>query len=219
MNPKNEPLRLSVTAARERDNPRGRVESIRAGMKTLADRIHAEQRHKPGWTPAPDYRVVAKADTYKGRDYEALLKAALKPPVGYWEDAPTGMKFGGAGGQNTVPVEAQKPDAAPSSDGSILPQARAPQGLKVRAWRGAGCDWVVVGGRYYVGPVREWRGGQWERSNCDDSPMPKGWPELPAPEALELWKACATALRLNCETGDAQSATVALDGSRAGKED
>ena len=36
------------------------------------------------------------------------------------------MKFGGAGGQNTVPVEAQKPDAAPSSDDLYEPVGTMP---------------------------------------------------------------------------------------------
>lgn len=121
MNPKNEPLRLSVTAARERDNPRGLVESIRAGMKTLADRIHAEQRHKPGWTPAPDYRVVAKADTYKGRDYEALTKAAKRKPVGYWEDAPRGPKFGESANGRPADFESASEGSSPSSPATIPP--------------------------------------------------------------------------------------------------
>jgi len=46
------------------------------------------------YTPPSNILAARKTEVeYKGRDYEALTKAALKPPVGYWEDAPRGMKF------------------------------------------------------------------------------------------------------------------------------
>lgn len=58
-----------------------------------------ELRHRYGWTPAPTkppYSQTNVSMEHKGRDYDALLRAAKRKPVGYWEDAPRGMKFGGS---------------------------------------------------------------------------------------------------------------------------
>ena len=50
---------------------------------------------RPAYTPPPNVAawLKAQADKPKPRDYDAILRAAKKPPVGYWEDAPTGIKF------------------------------------------------------------------------------------------------------------------------------
>lgn len=97
---KRDEIRLSLSDARERDG-----EGPRAGfaadawrrLNILRDNPSVVIKHRPGWTPAHDPRAYMKAepDVYKGRDYDAILRAAKKPPVGYYEDAPTGIKFGG----------------------------------------------------------------------------------------------------------------------------
>jgi hypothetical protein len=57
---------------------------------------------------------------HKGRDYEALTKAALKKPVGFWEDAPRGQAFTGVG-NGSCP----KTDATASKQG-VAPLAPTP---------------------------------------------------------------------------------------------
>ena len=59
-----------------------------------------ELRHRYGWTPAATKAPYSQTNVnleYKGRDYDAILRAAKRKPVGYWEDAPIGIKFGGGG--------------------------------------------------------------------------------------------------------------------------
>lgn len=61
-----------------------------------------ELRHRYGWTPAATKAPYSQTNVnleYKGRDYDAILRAAKRKPVGYWEDAPSGIKFGGGGGK------------------------------------------------------------------------------------------------------------------------
>lgn len=52
-------------------------------------------KHRRGWTPAPDTTQLRRYEppAKHGRDYEALTRAALKKPAGYWEDAPRGKPF------------------------------------------------------------------------------------------------------------------------------
>ena len=57
-----------------------------------------ELRHRYGWTPAATKPMYSQTNVnleHKGRDYDAILRAAKRDPVGYWEDAPRGIKFGG----------------------------------------------------------------------------------------------------------------------------
>lgn len=226
-----------------------------------------------GWTPAPDYRVVAKADVYKGRDYEALTKAALKPPVGYWEDAPRGEPFTGVGNGSCPKRDAtaSKQGVAPlaptlssSSDdpyepvgtvpivgdncvcegfrfrvvgvgdvtcrgdswscdmecfregGNMVgatarilkrqkaPQAPAPQGLKVRAWKNPCIQGRVFAHGKMFNVHLNWYSYSYMTVTDMEGLAKQGQDhaELPAQEALELWRSCATALKLNVETGE-----------------
>lgn len=46
------------------------------------------------YTPPSNVLAARKHEVeYKGRDYKALTEAAKRKPVGYWADAPRGMKF------------------------------------------------------------------------------------------------------------------------------
>lgn len=305
MNPKNEPLRLqSAEKLFERIERDSKIYVPGAGQGEMRSRfLYGKRPHKPGWTPVPDYRVVAKADVYKGRDIESLMRyhQAHKRDIGYWEDAPRGEPFTGVGNGScpTRDATASKQGVAPlaptlssSSDpyepvgtvpivgdrvvrvkddkytwcakiGEVFdivaprfdkcysfgrmgknegeledrdfgtwrilkrqkaPQAQAAQGLKVRAWRSDSWECVRVDDTRHFFRMRcigeAWAVVSRNASPSDDERLDMVYHgRLPAQEALELWKSCATALRLNVETGEAQSATVALDGSRAGKED
>ena len=74
-----------------------------------------ELRHRYGWTPAPTKPAYSQTNVnleHKGRDYDAILRAAKRKPVGYWEDAPSGIKFGGGGNTEKASglTKAQTPD-------------------------------------------------------------------------------------------------------------
>ena len=71
--------------------------SLNAQGKRRQASIDDERLKTTPYTPPPNVAawLKAQADKPKGRDYDAILRAAKKAPVGYWEDAPTGIKFGG----------------------------------------------------------------------------------------------------------------------------
>lgn len=75
------------------------------------ENYNLHRRAQSGWHPTT-YSRKPTPDAPRERNYEAILEAAKRPPVGYWEDAPRGIQFGG--GRNNVSVDVQKPDAAPA---------------------------------------------------------------------------------------------------------
>ena len=83
-------LRDMMTSITMRDPFAGRRVSVALGSGEVRD-----APHKRGWTPAPDPASLRRMEPVKkpARDYEALTKAALRKPVGYWEDAPRGLQF------------------------------------------------------------------------------------------------------------------------------
>lgn len=102
--------------------------------RALAER-DAEAMKAP-YTPPPNVAAWLKAQADKpkphGRDIESLMRyhEAHKKPVGYWEDAPTGPKFGGgdaavagaasAGARHEpVGLASGKSPCAPSSDSDL----------------------------------------------------------------------------------------------------
>ena len=58
---------------------------------------------------------------HEGRDYEALTKAALRKPVGYWEDAPRGPKFGESANGRPADFESASEGSSPSSPATTPP--------------------------------------------------------------------------------------------------
>lgn len=116
-------------------NPTNNTVRLQSAEK-LFERIAADvgpfiqHGYHPEWGPkcadrppyTPPSNVVAwlrkhEIENPKGRDYEALTKAAKRKPVGYWEDAPRGAKFGGGDAEapSNVPAQGQ----APSSDSDL----------------------------------------------------------------------------------------------------
>lgn len=56
------------------------------------ENYNLHRRAQSGWHPTTYSRPVDKKPE---RNYAAILAAAKRPPVGYWEDAPRGIQFGG----------------------------------------------------------------------------------------------------------------------------
>ena len=89
----NNEIRLSLSGAREDD-------SQPLHIATEGSLNQLPTKHRKGWTPAPTRPMYSQTNVslaHKGRDYDAILRAAKRKPVGYWEDAPRGIKFGGGG--------------------------------------------------------------------------------------------------------------------------
>lgn len=86
----NNEIRLSLSAAREDDG-----QPLHIATEGSLNQLPT--KHRKGWTPAPTKPAYSQTNVslaHKGRDYDAILRAAKKAPVGYWEDAPMGEKFG-----------------------------------------------------------------------------------------------------------------------------
>ena len=101
-------IRLSLSAAREDD-------SQPLHIATEGSLNQLPTKHRKGWTPAPTKPAYSQTNVslaHKGRDYDAILRAAKREPVGYWEDAPRGIKFGGGGNTEKASglTKAQAPD-------------------------------------------------------------------------------------------------------------
>ncbi len=76
------------------------------------ENYNLHRRAQSGWHPTTYSRPVDKKPE---RNWAALTEAAKRPPVGYWEDAPKGIQFGGGGaGALPKPSEPANGVAAPS---------------------------------------------------------------------------------------------------------
>lgn len=82
--------------------------SLNAQGKRRQASIDDERLKTTPYTPPPNVAawLKAQADKPKPRDYDAILRAAKKPPVGYYEDAPTGIKFTGVGNGSCPKIDA-----------------------------------------------------------------------------------------------------------------
>lgn len=95
----NQRMKWDAEAAFKRIEHDSKIYAQEPGQGERASRfLHGKQPHRFGWTPAPTKPAYSQTNVnahleHKGRDYEALTKAALRKPVGYWEDAPRGPKF------------------------------------------------------------------------------------------------------------------------------
>ena len=83
-----------------------------------SERAAADRNEMAGFSYAPPSNIgperLAQLRKYEppakphGRDYDAILRAAKRAPVGYYEDAPRGMKFGSVG-KMVIPTPGQQP--------------------------------------------------------------------------------------------------------------
>ena len=100
------------------------------------------------------YEPPAKPKT---RDYDAILRAAKKAPVGYYEDAPTGIKFGKPPVKPVVRCIPRKPAPTQSADGGKpLPSAGSkPHGKDVDTADGPWPKWLIADTytRRFDGPI------------------------------------------------------------------
>jgi len=75
------------------------------------------------YTPPSNILAARKHEVeYKGRDIESLMRyhETHKKPVGYWEDAPRGMKFGGSGARESSKTVTPTPASPALESGDDL---------------------------------------------------------------------------------------------------
>jgi len=115
----NNEIRLSLSEARERDDA-----DVNWRKRAIADQV--APANEPYTPPAPVAAWLRKYDVEKppSRNYAAILEAAKRKPVGYWADAPRGIRFGGGGvagarpaamGSSVKQIPAESP-TTPSDD-------------------------------------------------------------------------------------------------------
>jgi len=83
------------------------------------ENYNLHRRAQSGWHPT-SYSRKPTPDAPRERNYAAILAAAKRPPVGYYEDAPRGIQFGGGGKPNPHGANTRVPTAAPSASSDDL---------------------------------------------------------------------------------------------------
>ena len=159
------------------------------------ENYNLHRRAQSGWHPTT-YSRKPMPDAPRERKYEAILAAAKRPPVGYYEDAPRGIQFGGV---------AERPIAsAPKSSGSAsasreahdaglnpaAPSSPIPDGA--RAWKNH-FHWLSIGVKWFAAsPIGGWE--QYPDNWLAGSAM-TGWVEQSPAEVQRLVDECMAAMK------------------------